>query len=149
QRGAIKIGKGQVVLIDDYAHHPKELDVTIDAVKNAWPEKRLVVLFQPHRYTRTRDLLDDFSMVLDSVDRLLITEVYAAGEAPISGADGRSLCRAIRARGANQPVLIESLEEAENVLANVLDDDDVLLTLGAGDIGAFSARLAQRYGVAA
>ncbi len=149
QRGTIRLGKGQVVLIDDYAHHPKELDVTIEAVKNAWPEKRLVVLFQPHRYTRTRDLLDDFAMVLDSVDRLLVTEVYPAGETPISGADGRSLCRAIRARGVNQPVLIESLDEARDVLAKVLEDDDVLLTLGAGDIGAFSAQLAQDYGVAA
>lgn len=147
QRGAIRLGQGEVTLIDDYAHHPRELDVTIDAVKNAWPDKRLVVLFQPHRYTRTRDLLDDFAMVLDSVDRLLITEVYPAGETPVSGADGRALCRAIRARGANEPVLIESLDEAEDVLANVLKDDDVLLTLGAGDIGAFSARLAENHGV--
>ena len=149
QRGAIALGEGRVTLIDDYAHHPRELEVTIDAVKNAWPDKRLVVLFQPHRYTRTRDLLDDFARVLDSVDRLLVTEVYPAGEMPISGADGRSLCRAIRARGANDPVLIESLDEAEDVLANVLCDDDVLLTLGAGDIGAFSARLAENHGVSA
>ena len=149
QRGEVSLGDGRVTLIDDYAHHPRELEVTIDAVKNAWPEKRLVVLFQPHRYTRTRDLLDDFARVLDSVDRLLVTEVYPAGEAPISGADGRSLCRAIRARGGNEPVLIESLSEARDVLANVLRDGDVLLTLGAGDIGAFSAHLARTSGVAA
>lgn len=146
-RGMIEIGGHKAHLIDDYAHHPRELDATIKAVRGAWPDQGLVVLFQPHRYTRTRDLLDDFSMVLDDVDRLLVAEVYPAGESPIAGADSRSLCRAIRARGSTEPVLLENLDQADEVLGRVLENDDILLTLGAGDVGAFSASLAERFGV--
>ncbi|HEB80896.1 MAG TPA: UDP-N-acetylmuramate--L-alanine ligase, partial [Chromatiales bacterium] len=108
--------------------------------------RRLVVAFQPHRYTRTRDLFEDFVRVLSEVDVLLLGEVYAAGEAPIAGADGRTLCRAIRARGRVDPVFVEPLEELPAVLEGVLEDGDVLLTLGAGDIGALAARLPARIG---
>ena len=98
-RGRIKSANGSFTLIDDYAHHPRELQATLAAAHDAWKRRRIVVIFQPHRYSRTRDLLDDFSVVLEAQQPLIITEVYAAGETPISGADGRALCRAIRARG--------------------------------------------------
>jgi len=104
-----------------------------------------VVAFQPHRYTRTRDLIDDFSAVLAACDTLLITEVYAAGEAPISGADGRALCRAIRARGGN-PVFVEKISDLPALLADTLRANDLLLTLGAGNIGQVAAGLAQHLG---
>jgi UDP-N-acetylmuramate--alanine ligase len=100
-----------------------------------------VVVFQPHRYTRTRDLLDDFAKVLASVDRLIVTEVYAAGEEPIASADGRSICRAVRSRGRVEPVFVPHLKDVPQALASVLEDGDLVLTLGAGDIGAFAAGL--------
>jgi UDP-N-acetylmuramate--alanine ligase len=132
---------GSVLLIDDYAHHPREIAPTLAAVRAGWPGRRLVLAFQPHRYTRTRDLFDDFTEVLSEVDVLLIGEVYAAGEAPISGADGRALCRGIRARGHVDPVFVEAIDELPVVLGDILQDGDVLLTLGAGNIGAVAARL--------
>ena len=131
-----------MLLVDDYGHHPRELAATLQAARAGWPTRRLVVAFQPHRYTRTRDLLDDFSAVLAGCDVLFITEVYAAGEAPISAADGRALCRAIRARGGN-PVFVENVNELPALLAGTLRANDLLLTLGAGNIGQVAAGLAQ------
>ena len=143
--GFMPITGGDVLLVDDYGHHPRELAATIQAARGGWPQRRLVVAFQPHRYTRTRDLIDDFSAVLAGCDTLFITEVYAAGEAPISGADGRALCRAIRARGGN-PVFVENVHELPTLLADTLQANDLLLTLGAGNIGQVAAGLAQRLG---
>jgi UDP-N-acetylmuramate--alanine ligase len=143
--GEISMNGGKVLLVDDYGHHPRELAVTIAAARDGWPERRLVVAFQPHRYTRTRDLLDDFSAVLASCDPLIITEVYAAGETPISGADGRALCRAIRARGGN-PIFVENVHDLPRLLGEQLRPNDLLLTLGAGNIGQVAASLAKTLG---
>ena len=139
--GEVQTAAGSVLLIDDYAHHPREIAPTLAAVRAGWPQRRLVLAFQPHRYTRTRDLFDDFIQVLCEVDALVLGEVYAAGEAAISGADGRALCRGIRARGQVDPVFIESIDELPDVLPDILQDGDVLLTLGAGDIGTVAAQL--------
>jgi UDP-N-acetylmuramate--alanine ligase len=139
--GEISTAAGSVLLIDDYAHHPREIAPTLAAVRAGWPERRLVLVFQPHRYSRTHDLLDDFIQVLSGVDVLVLCEVYAAGEAPVSGADGRALARGIRARGHVDPVFVEDLAELPQVLTDLLRDGDVLLTLGAGDIGAAALRL--------
>jgi len=143
--GRIQLDGGDVLLVDDYGHHPRELAVTIAAAREGWPQRRLVVAFQPHRYTRTRDLLDDFSAVLAGCDVLFITEVYAAGESPISSADGRALCRAIRARGGN-PVFVEKVQDLPKQLAGVLQPNDLVLTLGAGNIGQVAASLLQQLG---
>jgi UDP-N-acetylmuramate--alanine ligase len=144
--GEIPFAAGKVLLIDDYAHHPREIAPTLAAVRAGWPERRLVVVFQPHRYSRTHDLFDDFIQVLSGVDVLVLCEVYAAGEAPVSGADGRSLSRGIRARGHVDPVFVERLDMLPDVLDDILHDGDVLLTLGAGDIGAAAAQLAAAAG---
>jgi UDP-N-acetylmuramate--alanine ligase len=138
--GQVKLEGGDVILVDDYGHHPREIQVTLEAARAAYPSRRLVVVFQPHRYTRTRDLLDDFSAVLAGVDAVLITEVYSAGEKPISGADGRALVRAIRARGAD-PVFVEDVQALPQQLRGMLRANDVLVTLGAGSIGAVAAKL--------
>jgi UDP-N-acetylmuramate--alanine ligase len=139
---------GRVLLVDDYGHHPRELAAVIDAIRNGWPERRLVLAFQPHRYTRTRDLFEDFTQVLSEVDALVLAEVYPAGEPPIAGADGRALSRAIRLRGQVDPVFASTAAELPEVLAGVLADGDVLLMAGAGDIGAVAADLAARWPVA-
>ena len=139
--GEIPVARGTVLLIDDYGHHPSEIAATLEAARHGWPQRRLVVAFEPHRYSRTHDLLDDFAQVLVSADVLLITEVYAAGEAPISGADGRALCRAVRGRGRVDPVFVEDVETLPKVLNDLLQPGDVLLTLGAGSIGAVAAHL--------
>lgn len=141
QYGEIKTIKGNVLLVDDYGHHPTEIKATLEAAKGAWSNKRIVVVFQPHRYTRTRDLFEDFSKVLSEADTLIITEVYAAGEEHIAGADGRALCAAIRARGRVNPVFIEDLDELNSSILDLLEDGDVLLTLGAGSIGAIAEKL--------
>lgn len=143
--GRVTVAKGDVLLVDDYGHHPSELAATIQAAREGWPQRRLVVAFQPHRYTRTRDLIDDFSAVLSACDILFITEVYAAGETPISGADGRALCRSIRARGGN-PVFVEDVNELPALLKDSLRANDLLLTLGAGNIGQVAMTLTQRLG---
>ena len=132
--------------IDDYGHHPNEIRATIEAIRAAWPEQRLTVVFQPHRYSRTRDLFEDFAQVLSEVDQLVLLEVYAAGEKHIKDADGRALSRAIRNRGLIDPVFVEQLTELEEVLAAVVEDGDILLTLGAGSIGGFAADFIKRYG---
>lgn len=136
----------KVLIIDDYAHHPREINATLQAVRSGWPDKRVVVIFQPHRYTRTRDLFEDFCQVLSETDRLLLLEIYSAGEKPIAGADGRSLCRAIRQRGQVDPIFIEKREEIPQLLENFIEENDLLLVLGAGDVGLVSASLLQQYG---
>ncbi len=125
----------RVQLVDDYGHHPRELAAVFAAARGGWPHKRLVVAFQPHRYSRTRDQFDAFAAVLSEVDALVLSEVYPAGEAPIAGADARALARAIRARGRNEPVVVSQVSELVGVLPDVLQDGDLLLLMGAGDIG--------------
>ena len=132
---------GKVILVDDYAHHPRELQAVLSAINVAWPERRKLIVFQPHRYSRTRDLMEDFGQVLSTVDNLLVMEVYAAGEAPDSSADGRALCRAIRARGSAIPIFVGDREQLFEVLANTIQAGDVLATLGAGDIGRIAQQL--------
>lgn len=139
--GDINTDSGKVLLVDDYGHHPTELAATIDAARAGWPGRRVVLVFQPHRYTRTRDLLDDFAAVLSTVSVLVVLEVYAAGEDPIAGADGRAIARAVRGRGGVEPVFVETLDELGPVLKGLLADGDLLLTMGAGDIGAYVAGL--------
>jgi UDP-N-acetylmuramate--alanine ligase len=142
--GDIKLGDGEAVVIDDYGHHPRELAATIDALRGSWPGRRLVMAFQPHRYTRTRDLLDDFAGVLADVDVLLLTEIYAAGEDPIVGADGRALARAIRSRGQVEPVFVEDVQGLPEVLSGLLRPGDLLVTCGAGSIGAVASGLVDK-----
>ena len=134
--GDVQVAAGRVTLVDDYGHHPTEVAATLEAARQGWPDRRVVLVFQPHRYTRTRDLLDEFARVLSDADALVVAEVYPAGEAPIAGADAKSLCRAIRSRGRVEPVLLKSLDELPGALADVLRDGDVVLTMGAGSIGA-------------
>ncbi|MFP5374389.1 MAG: UDP-N-acetylmuramate--L-alanine ligase [Gammaproteobacteria bacterium] len=133
---------GMVTVVDDYGHHPRELEAVFAAARGGWPEKRLVVAFQPHRYSRTRDHFDEFAAVLSKVDALVLTEVYPAGEAPVAGADASALARAIRARGRIDPVVVGGTAELGPVLGDVLRDGDLLLVMGAGDIGAAAQRLA-------
>lgn len=142
-QGEFSTPNGLVMLVDDYGHHPRELKVTFDAIRAGWPERRLVALFQPHRYSRTRDLYEDFVDVLSTVDVLLLLEVYAAGEEPINGADGRALSRSIRQRGRVDPIFLDEKEKIFDVLPDVLQDGDLLLTQGAGDVGALSLKIAQ------
>ncbi len=139
--GDIKVNQGTVMLVDDYGHHPTEMEATMKAVRSAWPDRRMVVLFQPHRFTRTRDLFEDFSQVLSEPDVLVLMDVYAATEEPIAGADGRSLARSIRNRGQVDPIFIPEQEDIVSTLQSQLKDGDVLLTLGAGSVGTISAGL--------
>ena len=139
--GDVVVGGKQVLLVDDYGHHPREVGATLEAARASWPDRRLVLAFQLHRYTRTRDLFEDFALTLSDVDALVLVDVYAAGEAPIVGADGRSLARAIRNRGFVDPVFVEEPELLPEVLPGVLEDGDVLLVSGAGSIGALAPRL--------
>ncbi len=141
-KGELDFGRGKALLVDDYGHHPRELEAVFAAARGGWPERRLVVAFQPHRYSRTRDLFDDFAAVLSGADAVLLTDVYPAGEAPIVGADAKSLARAIRARGRIDPVLAGAARDLPAVLADVLADGDLLLVMGAGDIGAVALELA-------
>ncbi|MDW3189605.1 cyanophycin synthetase, partial [Vibrio sp. Vb0932] len=140
--GEFDTGNGHAMLVDDYGHHPTEVDVTINAARSGWQDKRLVMIFQPHRYSRTRDLYDDFANVLEQVDVLIMLDVYAAGEKPIAGADGRSLCRTIRSRGKVDPIFVPEIEQLPSVLANVIQDGDLILTQGAGDVGKVAKQLA-------
>ena len=141
QYGDVVTANGKVTLVDDYGHHPTEVSASIKAIKTAWPDRRLVVVFQPHRYSRTHDLFEDFSQVLAVPDVLILSEVYAAGESVIAGADGRSLAAAIRARGQVNPVFVEDINDVAETLKNILNDNDVVLTLGAGSVGALAANL--------
>lgn len=135
----LQVGNGKIMHIDDYGHHPNEIAATLAGIRAAWPEKKLTVLFQPHRFTRTRDLFEDFTQVLADVDQLILLEVYPAGEAHIKDADGRALARSIRNRGKVDPVFVEELEGLDEVVDKVLQDEDIFLTLGAGSIGAWAA----------
>jgi UDP-N-acetylmuramate--alanine ligase len=141
--GDVRIGGKKVLVIDDYGHHPREIAATFEALRGAYPGRRLVVAFQPHRYSRTRDLFDDFCEVLSGADVLLLTEVYAAGEPKIAHYDGRALARGVRERGLVSPVFVKGVPDVPAALPGVLEDGDVLLTLGAGDIGALPALLAK------
>ena len=145
QLGELHWGAGKAVLVDDYGHHPTEIAATLEAARQGWPERRLVLVFQPHRFSRTRDLLDDFGRVLSEVDVLLVTEVYAAGEAPIANADGRAICRAVRSRGLVEPVFVEHVEGLAAALKLVVHDGDLVLTMGAGNIGAVAQDLKARF----
>jgi UDP-N-acetylmuramate--alanine ligase len=137
----VPIANGSVLLVDDYGHHPREITATLQAVKAVWPDRRLVLIFQPHRYTRTRALFDDFAQCLSEVDSLILLEVYAAGEEPINGADSRSLSRAIRTRGKVEPVFVSEQQQLHQILPALLEDNDVVLTMGAGSIGQIAAQL--------
>jgi UDP-N-acetylmuramate--alanine ligase len=137
------VAGGSFELIDDYGHHPVEMAATIAAARGAFPGRRLVLAFQPHRYTRTRDCFEDFARVLSSVDALLLTEVYAAGESPIVAADGRALARAVRVLGKVEPVFVEQVAELPEAIGGAVRDGDVLLAMGAGSIGAVAGRLVQ------
>ncbi|WP_051482960.1 UDP-N-acetylmuramate--L-alanine ligase [Thioalkalivibrio sp. HK1] len=139
--GTILVDGGEVTVIDDYAHHPREIEATVDAVRAGWPGRRLVVFFQPHRYTRTRDLFDDFAAVLSTLEMLIVLEVYAAGESAIHAADGRALCRAIRARGRVDPVFAPQVADACALAPDLVRPGDIVLTLGAGDISAAPLRI--------
>ena len=141
--GEFPLAGGNVMLVDDYGHHPRELEVTLEAIRNGFPDRRLVMLFQPHRFSRTRDLYEDFVRVLSQADVLLLMDVYPAGEKPVAGADGRALCGSIRQRGAVDPVFIGRDESLQQPLTNVLQPGDLLLTQGAGDIGALAIQLTQ------
>jgi UDP-N-acetylmuramate--alanine ligase len=149
QLGEIQWPGGSALIVDDYGHHPTEVAATLDAVRQGWPARRLVLVFQPHRYSRTRDLLDDFGRALSECDVLLVTEVYAAGETPIAGADGRAICRAVRTRGLTEPVFVEHVDELADSLRGILHDGDVVLTMGAGNIGAVAQDLKKRFAGAA
>jgi UDP-N-acetylmuramate--alanine ligase len=141
--GTVPLGDGDVMLVDDYGHHPRELEVTLDAIRKGFPDRRLVMVFQPHRYSRTRDLYEDFVRVLSDADVLLLMEVYPAGEKPIAGADGRSMCGTIRQRGTVDPVFIERDESLRTPLQSMLRPGDLLLTQGAGDIGGIAVNIAE------
>jgi UDP-N-acetylmuramate--alanine ligase len=127
---------GNALVVDDYGHHPRELEAVFAAARGGWPVRRQVVAFQPHRYSRTRDHLDEFAAVLSTCDAVVLTDVYAAGEQPIAGADTKALARAIRSRGRIDPVLVGAAKELPALLPDVLRDGDLLLLMGAGDIGA-------------
>ena len=136
------MANGHVRLVDDYGHHPREVEATLKAARQSFPDRRLVLMFQPHRYTRTRDCFEDFVQVLSQVDVLLLLDVYSAGEKPIAGADSRTLARSIRARGLVEPIFIEKTDELVTLLKTVLQPNDVLLTQGAGTVGGLAIELA-------
>jgi len=144
QYGDITVNEKTITLVDDYGHHPTEVEASIKAIRTAWPERRLLVVFQPHRYSRTHDLFEDFSQVLATPDVLLLSEVYAAGESVVAGADGRSLSAAIRARGQVNPIFVELIDDVPDVLSNIIQDGDVVLTLGAGSVGLLASTLPER-----
>jgi UDP-N-acetylmuramate--alanine ligase len=133
--------RGSFTLVDDYGHHPVEMAATLDAARGAFPGRRLVLAFQPHRFTRTRDCFEDFVRVLSTVDALLLAEVYAAGEAALVAADGRSLARAIRVAGKVEPVFVEDIGEMPAAVLAAVRDGDVVITMGAGSIGGVPAKL--------
>jgi len=135
------VEQGAVMLVDDYGHHPREVMATINSARSGWPDRRLVMVYQPHRYTRTRDLFEDFVEVLSKVDQLILLDVYPAGEAPIVGADSRSLSRSIRNRGDVDPVFVKTIDDVPEVLSKVLGAGDILVTQGAGNVSQLSRDL--------
>ncbi len=147
--GDFHIDGRAVMIVDDYGHHPREVAATLQAVRDGWSDRRLVLVFQPHRYSRTLEQFEDFVRELSAADVLVLTEVYAAGEEPLPGADGRTLSRAVRARGQVDPIFVQSLSELGGVLGGVLRDGDILLTLGAGNIGQAARELPAQLGARA
>lgn len=141
QLGQLRYSGGSALLVDDYGHHPTEVKATLESARQAWPERRLVMVYQPHRYTRTRDLYEDFVAVLSCCDVLVLLDVYSAGETPIPGADSRSLTRSIRQRGQVEPVFAEAIEQVPALLDSLVQDGDVVITQGAGDIGRLAQQL--------
>jgi UDP-N-acetylmuramate--alanine ligase len=141
--GDIVFPAGTALLVDDYGHHPTEVAATLDAAGSAFPDRRLVMVYQPHRYTRTRDHYDDFVAVLSRCEVLVLVEVYPAGEALIPGADSRSLARSIRQRGFVDPVVVDAVDEVPGVLARLLKDGDLVLTQGAGNIARLASALSK------
>ncbi len=139
--GDVTHGDARFELIDDYGHHPVELKTTLAAARAAFPGRRLVLAFQPHRYTRTRDLFEDFAAVLSEVDALLLAEVYAAGEAPIVAADGRALARAIRLRGRVEPLFVDDVAQLPDSVLQIVRDGDVVMTMGAGSISTIAQKI--------
>jgi UDP-N-acetylmuramate--alanine ligase len=137
----VPFGGSVVTFVDDYGHHPREIAATLDSARQAWPDRRLVLVFQPHRYTRTRDLFEDFVQVLSKADVLVLLEIYSAGEAPLIGADGRALSRAIRVRGQIDPVFVEKVSDLTEILPGIVEPGDVVLTLGAGSVGQVAVEL--------
>jgi UDP-N-acetylmuramate--alanine ligase len=142
--GDFPVADGTAMLVDDYGHHPREVAATIKAVRDGWPERRLVMVYQPHRFTRTRDLFEDFVEVLSGVDALVLLEVYSAGEEPIPGAEGRPLARSIRNRGQVDPIFVETIEGVPAVIKDIVCPGDIVITQGAGNVGALAAELAKR-----
>lgn len=142
-QGDLEINGGKLTLVDDYGHHPREIAATLEALRQAWPDRRSVIIFQPHRYTRTRDLFEDFVKVLSTVDVLILMDVYSAGETLIPGADGKALSQTIRMRGQVDPVFVEDWKDLPQILAGIIKADDVILTLGAGNVGQIAMQLPQ------
>lgn len=142
--GEMPLGGKSITFVDDYGHHPREIEATLDSARQAYAGRRLVMVFQPHRYSRTRDLFEDFVEVLSKTDVLILAEVYPAGEKPVNGADGRSLSRAIRVRGQIEPVFVAELGDLPSLLPGILEPGDVVLTLGAGSIGQWATELPER-----
>lgn len=145
--GEVSIDQKQILVIDDYGHHPREIATTVEAIKTAWPDRRLIMAYQPHRYTRTRDLFDDFTNVLSNVDELLLLEIYSAGELPIQGISSQALCNAIKQRGVMSPVFVENTAGLPDALKNIIQTGDLLLLQGAGDIGHVAPRLIKEYSI--
>ena len=140
--GDYPVTGGSAMLVDDYGHHPTEVKATIQAVRDGWPDKRLVMVFQPHRYSRTRDLYEDFVNVLSQVDVLLVLDVYPAGEEAIPGAGSKNLCGSIRQRGGIDPIYAERIEDVPNLLAELVRGNDLVMTQGAGSVSKLVAMLA-------
>jgi len=143
-QGDFPVAEGTAMLVDDYGHHPKEVAATIAAIRGGFPEKRLVMIFQPHRYTRTRDLYDDFVSVLSTTDVLIVTSVYSAGEEPIAGADSRQLCHSIRQRGLVDPLFVRNIEDVPDLVADLVKAGDLVITQGAGNVSQLARALKER-----
>ena len=147
RHGAVALDAGgHVELIDDYGHHPVEIAAVVDAARGSFPGRRIVLAFQPHRYTRTRDLFEDFARVLSTVDALVLTDVYPAGEPPIVAADGRALARAVRVGGRVEPLFVEEVSGVADAVRAIARDGDVVLVMGAGSIGQVAPQLASGAG---
>jgi UDP-N-acetylmuramate--alanine ligase len=142
--GRFATSAGEVMLIEDYGHHPSELTATITAARSGWPDKRIVVVFQPHRYSRTHALFDEFSQALADADAVVLTDIYPAGEAAIDGVDSGALCQSIRARGRVNPVLISDVFDLPRDLPAMLEDGDLVLLLGAGNIGQVAQEIREK-----
>lgn len=143
--GDLAIPAGTALLVDDYGHHPTEVAATLAAARAGWPDRRLVLIFQPHRFTRTRDHLDEFAQVLSGTDVVVLLPVYSAGEAPIANADSAAIARAIRSRGAVEPVLAEAFEDLPELIGRLVQSGDLLLTMGAGDVGQVAPQLVAHF----